>query len=226
MNITENLIRFKEKIKGEHCVLVAISKTKSDTEILEAYNSGLKDFGENKVQELIGKHDRLPRDITWHMVGHLQTNKVKFIIPFIGLIHSVDSLKLLIEINKQAGKTGRIIPCLLQVHISDEETKFGFDSAEVLDLIRRPEINGLSYITLKGLMGIATFTEDHQIVRQEFRNLKKLYDQIQAMNLPDNIRFDTLSMGMSGDFEIALREGSNMIRIGTAIFGERRYVGE
>ena len=226
MNIRENLMQFREKISGKNCVLVAISKTKSVADILDAYNSGLKDFGENKVQELLEKYDKLPSDITWHMVGHLQTNKVKYIVPFIRLIHSVDSLKLLFEIDKQAHKTGRIIPCLLQVHISEEETKFGFDANEVTELINNPELLNLKHIIIKGLMGIATYTDDMQKVRVEFQKLKKIYNQISLMNVPANVKIETLSMGMSGDYEVALEEGSNMIRIGTAIFGERRYNNE
>jgi pyridoxal phosphate enzyme (YggS family) len=223
MNIQENLVQFREKIKGQNCVLVAISKTKTVSDILEAYNSGLRDFGENKVQELLEKHDQLPRDIRWHMVGHLQTNKVKLIVPFIGLIHSVDSHKLLLEIDKQAGKAGRIIPCLLQVHIGEEETKFGMDPGETLNLIGHPGIKELKHIIIKGLMGIATFTDDMKKVGEEFRFLKKLYDQARTINVRENIKIDTLSMGMSSDYETALKEGSNMIRIGTAIFGERKY---
>jgi PLP dependent protein len=223
MTVKENLMHFRERIQGKNCVLVAISKTKSITEILEAYNTGLKDFGENKVQELLEKYDKLPSDITWHMVGHLQTNKVKYIVPFIGLIHSVDSLKLLLEIDKQACKTGRIISCLLQVHISEEETKFGFNSSELIELIHNPVLINLEHIIIQGLMGIATFTDDTQKVREEFRKLKILYDQISKLNIQSNVRINTLSMGMSGDYETALEEGSNMIRIGTAIFGERNY---
>jgi hypothetical protein len=223
MTIGENVLHFNKIIGGKGGELVAITKTKSVEEILEAYRFGQKDFGENKVQEMVDKYNQLPKDITWHMVGHLQTNKVKNIASFVGLIHSVDSLKLLMEINKQGEKTGRVISCLLQICIAEEETKFGFDVEEVKMILGLPELRDMNSVKIKGLMGMATYTDDTQKIRMEFRRLKNLYDQIRSNATGSNISFDHLSMGMSGDYDIALEEGSNMVRIGTAIFGERNY---
>jgi pyridoxal phosphate enzyme (YggS family) len=188
---------------------------------MEAYQAGQRIFGENKVQELTAKYEVLPKDIEWHMIGHLQSNKVKYIAPFITLIHSVDSVKLLEEINKQAQKNNRTIQCLLQIHIAKEETKFGFDEQEVLDLVASALINNLRHIRVIGLMGMATLTEDFTLVRNEFKELKNVFEKIKSMPLPSNIVMRELSMGMSGDYSIAAEEGSTLVRIGTAIFGER-----
>ena len=194
--------------------LVAVSKTKPVEDILELYNYGHRDFGENYVQELVEKAEKLPDDLRWHFIGHLQTNKVKFIIPFIYLIHGVDSLRLLKEINKQAEKNKRIIDCLLQVHIAQEETKFGFDESELLSL----ELKQFANVKIKGLMGMASLTDDINKIRIEFKSLKTLFEKLKTQNPELSI----LSMGMSADYKIALEEGSNMVRIGSLLFGERK----
>jgi pyridoxal phosphate enzyme (YggS family) len=196
---------------GTKVHLVAVSKTKSIEEIRELYNLGQKDFGENYVQELTEKSKALPGDIRWHFIGHLQTNKVRMIVPFVHLIQSVDSSKLLKEINKQAEKQNRECHCLLQVHIAEEETKFGFDETELAEISK--QVNNYPFVKVLGLMGMASFTENKDKVRSEFQKLKKLFDTIPGASI--------LSMGMSGDFQIAIEEGSNLIRIGTLIFGER-----
>jgi pyridoxal phosphate enzyme (YggS family) len=200
---------------------VAISKRKSVSDILEAYNAGHRIFGENKVQELVEKVDQLPEDIEWHMVGHLQTNKVKYIAPFVDLIHSVDSFKLLKEISKQGRKHNRIIPCLLQVHIAQEETKFGLSENEVAELIAIVVHSDITHIKIVGLMGMATYTTDEEIIRSEFRQLRKIFDSISMKFRHDLIDMKELSIGMSGDYKIAMGEGSTMIRIGTGVFGAR-----
>ena len=219
--IAETLNRLRNELTPYKCRLIAVSKTQPVEKIREAYESGQRLFGENKVQELSEKHTQLPADIEWHMIGHLQRNKVKYIAPFVGLIHSVDSLKLLEEINKQGEKIKRVIPCLLQVHIAMEETKFGFDREELL--VALPEVKQMSWVKIKGLMGMATFTEDEEKVRSEFRLLKGIFDEIIATGEADNIEMKELSMGMSGDYHIAMEEGSTLIRIGTVIFGARNY---
>lgn len=221
MNIRNNINKFKQ-ILPPHCQLIAVSKTQSVEKIREAYEAGQRAFGENKVQELMSKYAELPTDIQWHLIGHLQTNKVKYIAPFIHLIHSVDSFKLLVEINKQGARNARRISCLLQVHISQEETKFGFTPEEVLQLVATPDIYQLENIAIAGLMGMASFTEDKAQVRKEFRGLKNLFDQLVSMSLPSLQEMKILSMGMSGDFETAIEEGSTMVRIGSALFGERK----
>ena len=203
--------------------LLAVTKSQPPELVVEAAKLGLALFGENKVQELVGKKERLPADIRWHMVGHLQRNKVKFIAPFIHLIHSVDSVALLNEIDRQGGKINRLISCLLQVHIAEEETKFGFDDNEITQLIKSEELHNLKNIRVMGLMGMATFTDDHDLVRREFATLKKIFDVLKSQERPANLKMEYLSMGMSGDYIVALEEGSNMVRIGTAIFGERDY---
>jgi len=220
MSIKNNIAKYRQNLPAE-CTLIAVSKTQPVESILEAYQAGQRVFGENKAQELQQKYAVLPKDIEWHMIGHLQTNKVKYIAPFVHLIHSVDSLKLLIEINKQAGKSNRIISCLLQLYIADEETKFGFSEDEVIYLLKSEEFQQLKNIKISGLMGMATFTDNMNQVRQEFRSLKKFFEQLKQLNLPTTVELNELSMGMSGDYEIALEEGSTMIRIGTAIFGDR-----
>ena len=201
--------------------LVVVSKTRSPEEIMEAYNAGHRIFGENRVQELTEKHQVLPDDIQWHMVGHLQTNKVKYIASFVHLIHSVDSQKLLRVIDREAEKHGRVIDRLLQVHIAREETKYGFDGQEIRDLLQSRELEELGHVRLTGLMGMATFTDDMDVVREEFAYLKNLFDEIRTSHISQPGHFTVLSMGMSGDYEIAIEEGSTMIRIGTLIFGPR-----
>lgn len=223
MNITQNLQQIKATIPT-NVTLVAVSKTKPNTAILEAYQTGQRIFGENKVQELAEKHESLPKDIEWHMIGHLQTNKVKYIAPFVSLIHGVDSFKLLKEINKRAAQNERVINCLLQVHIAEEETKFGFDEKEIMELIDNTEFKAFKNIKIVGLMGMATYTNDDAQVRKEFKTLKFFFDKLQTINLEprtSNFKLQILSMGMSGDYQLAIEEGSTVIRVGSSIFGER-----
>ena len=221
MSITSNLELFNSQLDGTNCRLVAVSKTKTCSAILEAYETGFKRFGENRVQELKEKYHKLPKDIEWHMIGHLQTNKVKIIAPFVEMIHAVDSLKLAAEINKQAARNGRIIKCLLQVHIAREESKFGFDRDELLVMIQQGRFDSFEHLSFSGLMGMATHTKDKEIIRGEFRHLKDLFDRIKATATSDNFNFQELSMGMSNDYQIAIEEGSTIIRIGSDIFGAR-----
>ena len=216
MNIKENTLSLLNQLPME-VKLVAVSKTKSNNDILESYKAGQRIFGENKVQEMTRKYEVLPKDIQWHMIGHVQSNKVKYMAPFVALIHGVDSLKLLKEINKQALKNNRVINCLLQVHIARESTKFGLSNIECIEALIAAE--SLENIIIKGLMGMATFTDDQSQIEQEFNGLKKLYDKL-AMKYSE---FEILSMGMSGDYHIAITKGSNMIRVGSKIFGERNY---
>jgi pyridoxal phosphate enzyme (YggS family) len=201
--------------------LVAVSKTHTCGEIMEIYQAGHKIFGENRVQELTYKYQQLPKDIEWHMVGHLQTNKVKYIAPFVHMIHSVDSMKLLMMINKEAAKLNRIIDCLLEIHIAGEISKFGLNREECKMFVRSDELKDLHNIRLTGLMGMASFTEDEQLIRSEFRDLRQMFDEIKNLDCQPQVQFTCLSMGMSGDYKIALEEGSTMIRVGTLIFGER-----
>lgn len=203
--------------------LVCVSKFHSNETILEAYNAGERIFGESKVQELCRKQENLPKDIAWHFVGHLQTNKVKFLVPFVDLIHGVDSFKLLAEINKQAEKIDRKVNCLLQIHIAQEDTKFGFDEQEIIAMLNSDEWKNFKNIAIRGLMGMATFTDDMEQVRQEFRRLKKLFDKIKADFFATDTDFSELSMGMSDDYQIAISEGSTIVRLGTTIFGNRTY---
>ncbi len=212
MSIVNNLDKIKNSIP-RNVTLVAVSKTKSESEILEAYNVGQRIFGENKVQELVKKSDKLPKDIQWHMIGHLQSNKVKYIAPFVSLIHGVDSLKLLKEINKRAERNNRVIDCLLQVHIASESAKFGFGLDEI-DLVL-VDVRQFKNINIKGLMGMATFTDDKNQISNEFASLKRLFSEIKNKNI------NILSIGMSGDYDIAIKNGSTMIRVGSAIFGAR-----
>lgn len=214
MSVSVAIENFRKELP-QNVTLVAVSKTKPISLIQEAYETGQRDFGENKVQELVEKHEALPNDIRWHMIGHLQRNKVKYIAPFVHLIHGVDSLRLLKEINKQGAKINRCIPILLQIHISQEDTKFGFDSNELKEAIIECEV--LEWIKPCGLMGMATFTSDSDQVRLEFKELKRLFEEYQS-NFGEN---PTLSMGMSGDYQIALDQGSTMIRIGSSLFGSR-----
>lgn len=222
MKIEENLSLIHNSI-AEPVKLVAISKMKSEEEIMEAYRAGHRIFGENKVQELIRKQESLPDDIEWHMVGHLQSNKVKYIASFVHLIHAVDSTKLLSTINKEAAKKGRRIDCLLQVHIATEETKFGFLKEEIIELINSSELQDMKSIRIAGLMGMATYTHDEDVIRGEFRSLRSLFDELKKNYFPGDQSFNELSMGMSGDYLIAMEEGSTMVRIGSLIFGERNY---
>ncbi|MCF6352797.1 MAG: YggS family pyridoxal phosphate-dependent enzyme [Cyclobacteriaceae bacterium] len=201
--------------------LVAVGKTKPNEDLLKAYDAGNRIFGENKVQELVAKEETLPKDIEWHFIGHLQRNKVKYIAPFVFLIHAVDSLKLLKEINKQGKKLDKTINCLLQVHIAQEEAKFGFDSDELKTAIKDTEIASLTHLKIIGLMGMATNTQDKNQIKSEFKMLHFLFEEVKLMNLPANIEMKELSMGMSGDYKLALAEGSTMVRIGSTIFGVR-----
>lgn len=220
MDIKKNIQKYRQILQDDR-TLVAVSKTQSIETILQAYDSGHRVFGENKVQELVKKFEALPMDIEWHMIGHMQTNKVKYITPFVHLIHSVDSHKLLVEINKQGQKCDRVINCLLQIHIATEETKFGFSEEEVVKLIKEVSPSMFPFIKILGLMGMASFTKNKDQVRNEFRRLKTFFETLKVTSLPDNIVMKELSMGMSSDYTIALEEGSTMIRIGSDIFGER-----
>lgn len=205
----------------ENVTLVAVSKTKSVDDILAVYNLGQRVFGENKVQEVCDKQPLLPTDIQWHVIGHLQTNKVKYIAPFVSMIHAVDSLKLLAEINKQALKNNRIIDCLLQFHIAKEDTKFGLNKEEAKELLASVSYKEMKNVHIRGVMGMATFTDDTAIIRREFQTLVSYFNYLKSTCFSDQNTFDTRSMGMSGDFEIAIEEGSNMVRIGSLIFGGR-----
>lgn len=199
--------------------LVTVTKTYSPEIIIEAYNAGERDFGENRPQEMVEKHAVMPEDIRWHQIGTLQTNKVKYIVPFVWLIHSVDSQKLLETINREAAKKNRIIDVLMQVHIAEEETKHGWEANELLDYLSSGEFRKLTNVRIKGVMGMATFTEDREQVRKEFRTLKNIFEDMKK-NVPEA---DTVSMGMSGDYDIAVEEGATMVRIGSSIFGRRNY---
>lgn len=203
--------------------LVAVSKTKPFEEILEFYNAGQRIFGENKVQEIIAKHDYLPKDIQWHFIGHLQRNKVKFIVPFVELIHGVDSFRLLTEINKQGENIDRKVNCLLQFHIASEESKFGLNWSEAAELLDSDEFKSLNNIRICGVMGMASYTDDQDIVRSEFKNLKDYFEKIKQIYFPSEVTFKEISMGMSGDYKIAIEEGSTLIRVGSLLFGTRIY---
>lgn len=212
MGVVENLQQLKSKLPKQ-ITLVAVSKTKSNKAILEAYSQGHRIFGENKVQELVKKHEDLPKDIQWHMIGHLQSNKVKYIAPFVHLIHAVDSIKLLKEIDKRAKQNNRIIDCLLQVHIAQENTKFGFGLDEIEDVVK--DVERYKYVNIKGMMGMASFTTNKTQIKTEFTQLKTLFDSLK------NEQINILSIGMSADYELAICKGSTMIRVGSAIFGAR-----
>ncbi|MDW8850589.1 YggS family pyridoxal phosphate-dependent enzyme [Flavobacterium sp. MMLR14_040] len=214
MSIASNLNSIKASLP-EHVTLVAVSKTKPVSDLMQAYEAGQRIFGENKIQEMAEKWEEMPKDIQWHMIGHVQTNKVKFMAPFVSLIHGVDSLKLLQEINKQALKNNRVIDCLLQIHIAEEETKFGLDENELNELISSSKFKELKNIRTLGLMGMATFTENQNQIKKEFQHLKSIFDSIQ------NEDFSIISMGMSGDYQLAIEYGSTMVRIGSSIFGGR-----
>jgi len=223
MDTFEKLQVINKELENYDTQLIAVSKTKSVEEILEVYKEGQRHFGENQVQELNEKHDKLPNDIIWHQIGSLQRNKVKYIASYIGLIHSVDSLKLLQEINKQALKAKRIIDCLLQIQISDEDTKSGLDYADTIELLRSEEYKALKNIRIIGLMGIASNTQNIKIIKEEFHDLKVLFTGLKESFFENEDSFKELSMGMSSDYKIALEEGSTMVRIGSLIFGDRDY---
>ena len=221
--IAANFLKVEQEIAqlSDHKTqLIAVSKTKPNADLEQAYQSGCRVFGENKVQEMSGKHEALPKDIQWHLIGHLQSNKVKYITPFVSLIHSVDSLDLLKEIDKRSQKNGRITDCLLQIYIAQEETKFGLSQEELFELLENPLFTQLQSIRIKGLMGMASNTDNESQIGQEFRNLRLLFEKIKSQNYP-NSDFKELSMGMSSDYKIAIQEGSTMVRIGSAIFGHR-----
>lgn len=209
----------QRKLQEKKCKLIAVSKMQPVEKIMEAYQAGHRTFGENKARELEKKWNELPKDIEWHMIGHLQTNKVKYIAPFVALIHSVDSQKLLEEINKQGNKANRVIPCLLQVHIAKEDSKFGLKYDQLLTLLE--SVNDYPFVKVTGLMGMATLTDDESIIRQEFAQLKQYFDDLKSKKFSKNIEMKDLSMGMSADYPIAVDLGSTMVRIGTAIFGDR-----
>ena len=220
MSIKENLLQIQSQLP-EHVTLVAVSKTKPVADLMEAYNAGQRIFGENKIQEMTEKWQQMPKDIQWHMIGHVQSNKVKYMIPYVKLIHGVDSLKLLKEINRLAAKWRKKVDCLLQIHIAEEDTKFGLDEKELEEMLHSDELKTFQNIRIVGLMGMATFTNDTEQIKREFQHLKTIFDknkQLETLNL----KLETLSMGMSGDYQLAIEYGSTMVRIGSSIFGERK----
>ena len=221
-NISDNIRSIQTQIPSG-VELVAVSKTMPNSDILEAYSVGQRVFGENKVQDLVAKEEALPKDIEWHFIGHLQTNKVKYIAPFVSLIHAVDGFKLLKEINKQAIRHNRIISCLLQFHIATEDSKFGLNISEADELLNSEGFKGLTNVKISGVMGMATYTDDLAQVENEFSNLKSIFDQLKEKHFSNDTEFKHISMGMSGDFKIAIEKGSTMIRIGSTIFGARNY---
>ena len=224
MSIAESVSFFNQKLEGTNCRLVAVSKTHPESLIQEAYDAGQRIFGENKAQEMTAKHENLPQDIEWHMIGHLQTNKVKYIAPFVHTIQSVDSLKLLEEIEKQAAKNNRKINCLLQIYIAEEESKFGLSEAEATEILQSESYKNMQHVQISGVMGIATNTENQDQLRKEFANLRKTFENLKRTFSPGNDSvFKEISMGMSSDYELAIAEGSTYIRVGSAIFGNRNY---
>ncbi|NAS30879.1 YggS family pyridoxal phosphate-dependent enzyme [Flavobacteriaceae bacterium R38] len=223
MSIAQNLLELKKSIP-DHVTLVAVSKTKPISDISEAYQSGQRVFGENKIQEMTDKQAALPEDIKWHMIGHVQTNKVKYMASYVDCIHGVDSLKLLKEINKQALKHQRVIHCLLQIRIAEEDTKFGMTEEQASSLLSSSELQVLNNIKIVGFMGMASFTENKEQIKNEFSILNKFFENTKKAEAQNsNIQLETLSMGMSGDYQIAIASGSNMVRIGSSIFGARNY---
>jgi pyridoxal phosphate enzyme (YggS family) len=220
MPIVTNLNNIKSQLP-ENVTLVAVSKTKPVTDLMEAYDAGQRIFGENKIQEMAEKWEQLPKDIQWHMIGHVQTNKVKYMAPFVSLVHGVDSLKLLHEINKQTAKNNRVIDCLLQIFIAEEESKFGLDEKELEEILISEEFKELKNIKIVGLMGMATFTDNQTQIEKEFKHLKDIFDNLQNQPKTQNLQPTTLSMGMSGDYKLAISCGSTMVRIGSSIFGGR-----
>lgn len=228
MSIASNLNNIKSSLPA-HVTLVAVSKTKPMADLMEAYHAGQRIFGENKIQEMTEKWEQMPKDIQWHMIGHVQTNKVKYMIPYVSLIHGVDSLKLLKEINRLAAKWRRTVNCLLQIHIAEEDTKFGLDENELNEILDSEEFKSFENIRIVGLMGMATFTENQKQIKREFLHLKSIFDKHSQLDSSDseqtkqtsNLKLETLSMGMSGDYQLAIECGSNMVRIGSSIFGSR-----
>ncbi len=226
MPIAQNLTQIKSQLPA-HVILVAVSKTKPVADLMETYNAGQRIFGENKIQEMTEKWEQMPKDIEWHMIGHVQTNKVKYMAEYVSLIHGVDSMKLLQEINKQAKKHNRVIDCLLQIHIAEEETKFGLDEEELNEILKQVQHDKENFKNIKivGLMGMATFTENQNQIEKEFNHLKSIFDNNKKLNT-DHCQLNTLSMGMSGDYQLAISCGSTMVRIGSSIFGTRNQKNE
>jgi hypothetical protein len=220
MSIANNLQSIKSQLPT-NVTLVAVSKTKPVSDLMEAYNAGQRIFGENKIQEMTEKHQQMPKDIYWHMIGHVQSNKVKYMIPYVKLIHGVDSLKLLKEINRQAVRWRKNVDCLLQIHIAEEETKFGLDENELNDILNSEEFKGFNNVKVIGLMGMATFTDNQHQIKREFEHLKSIFDKLSKQPTTQNLQLTTLSMGMSGDYQLAIECGSTMVRIGSSIFGIR-----
>lgn len=221
MSIKENLNKIKSTLP-EHVTLVAVSKTKPVSDLMEAYDAGQRIFGENKIQEMAEKHEVMPKDIEWHMIGHVQRNKVKYMAPFVSLIHGVDNYKLLKEINKQAQKNDRIIDCLFQIKIAEEDSKFGMSAKEASEIIQSEDFSELKNIRITGVMGMATFTDDQNQIEKEFKLLKSTFEALKKLD-SENCKLKTISMGMSGDFKLAIECGSTMIRVGSSIFGSRNY---
>lgn len=222
MSIASNIAEIRKNIP-KHVQLVCVSKFHSNDDIMQAYNVGERVFGESKVQEMCAKYESLPKDIKWHFIGHLQSNKVKYIVPFVDLIHGVDSIKLLAEIEKQAAKIGRKQQCLLQIHIAKEDTKFGFSVDEILNSFKDEGFQKLQYAEIVGVMGMATFSNDTDLVRSEFDLLKAVFEQLKTECFANNERFNIVSMGMSDDYQLAIAQGSTMVRVGSSIFGVRNY---
>ncbi|WP_027136811.1 YggS family pyridoxal phosphate-dependent enzyme [Gaetbulibacter saemankumensis] len=221
MSIADNLNQIKSTLPA-HVTLVAVSKTKPVADLMEAYNAGQRIFGENKIQEMVDKHEQMPKDINWHMIGHVQRNKVKYMAPFVSLIHGVDNYKLLQEINKQAAKHDRVINCLLQLKIAEEDSKFGMSEADAKAILTSEAFSELKNIQVVGVMGMATFTDDEDQIQKEFTRLKSIFDTLKSIDTP-NFTPKTISMGMSGDYQLAIDCGSTMIRVGSSIFGARNY---
>lgn len=222
LTIAENIAQIRQKLP-EYVKLVAVSKYKPESDLLQAYEAGQRVFGENKAQEMTEKHEHLPKDIEWHFIGHLQTNKIKYIVPYVYCIHSIDSSKLLAEVEKHAAKHNRQVRCLLQFHIATEESKFGFSYPEAVEMLQSPEFTTYKHVEICGIMGMATNTEDITLIRNEFRTLKKYFDKLKTEYFPEQESFKEISMGMTGDYPIAVEEGSSIVRIGSAIFGARNY---
>ena len=221
MSIKENLNHIKSQLP-KHVTLVAVSKTKPISDLMEAYNAGQRVFGENKIQEMVEKHEQMPKDVEWHMIGHVQSNKVKYMAHFVSLIHGIDNLKLLIEINKQALKHNRIIKCLLQIKIAEEESKFGMTSQDAQEILQSKDFSELKNVSIVGVMGMATFTDDETQIKQEFKLLKSTFDELKPLKT-FNFNPEIISMGMSDDYHLAITCGSTMIRVGSSIFGQRNY---
>jgi len=222
MDIAKNIEKIKSTLP-EGIKLVAVSKTKPNDLILEAYHSGHKIFGENKAQELTRKHEELPEDIEWQFIGHLQSNKTKYIAPFVSMIHSIDSFKILKTVNKEARKNNRVIPCLLQFHIAEEDSKYGLTEADVIEILESESYQNMEHVSIVGVMGMATFTDDTEKVRMEFRKLKSIFEKLKENYFADKPEFKEISMGMSDDYRLAVEEGSSIVRVGSKIFGERNY---